>query len=90
MTFEETPLLFPSSTCFLGEVYHPYHFNCVNCKVELNSEAREKNGDLYCLRCHDKVGFRNEECLGAGLARIKSPAQKSPGFIREIFWDFLK
>jgi len=42
---------------FKGEVYHPYHFNCNNCKVELNSEAREKNGDLYCLRCHDKMGI---------------------------------
>lgn len=26
---------------FRGEVYHPYHFNCTSCGVELNSEARE-------------------------------------------------
>lgn len=24
---------------------------------ELNSEAREKGGELYCLRCHDKMGI---------------------------------
>lgn len=26
---------------FRGELYHPYHFNCTACSVELNSEARE-------------------------------------------------
>jgi len=26
---------------FRGELYHPYHFNCTTCGVELNSEARE-------------------------------------------------
>lgn len=26
---------------FRGEVYHPYHFNCSTCGVELNSDARE-------------------------------------------------
>lgn len=26
---------------FRGEVYHPYHFNCTACGVELNSDARE-------------------------------------------------
>lgn len=26
---------------FRGELYHPYHFNCTACGVELNSEARE-------------------------------------------------
>lgn len=26
---------------FRGELYHPYHFNCTACEVELNSEARE-------------------------------------------------
>lgn len=25
--------------------------------VELNVDAREKSGDLYCLRCHDKMGI---------------------------------
>lgn len=26
---------------FRGEVYHPYHFNCTSCGVELNADARE-------------------------------------------------
>ncbi|XP_064638177.1 LIM and senescent cell antigen-like-containing domain protein 1 isoform X3 [Lineus longissimus] len=42
---------------FKGEVYHPYHFNCTSCGIELNSDAREKNLELYCLRCHDKMGI---------------------------------
>lgn len=25
--------------------------------VELNTEAREKEQELYCLRCHDKMGI---------------------------------
>ncbi|ENN79100.1 hypothetical protein YQE_04438, partial [Dendroctonus ponderosae] len=51
---------------FRGEVYHPYHFNCSTCGVELDANAREvrnrpglaKNdtNELYCLRCHDKMG----------------------------------
>lgn len=51
---------------FRGEVYHPYHFNCTACGVELDANAREvrnrpglaKNdtNELYCLRCHDKMG----------------------------------
>lgn len=24
---------------------------------ELNADAREKNDELYCLRCHDKMGI---------------------------------
>ncbi|CAG0896866.1 unnamed protein product [Darwinula stevensoni] len=53
---------------FRGEVYHPYHFNCASCSVELNSDAREVTtsrpgysanqvNELYCLRCHDKMGI---------------------------------
>ncbi|KAK5650207.1 hypothetical protein RI129_001236 [Pyrocoelia pectoralis] len=52
---------------FRGEVYHPYHFICTACGVELDSSAREvrsrpgfANNDmneLYCLRCHDKMGI---------------------------------
>ncbi|XP_037562760.1 LIM and senescent cell antigen-like-containing domain protein 1 [Dermacentor silvarum] len=38
-----------------GEVYHPYHFNCVKCSVELTSEGREVNGEMHCLKCHDKM-----------------------------------
>nr|CAD7572688.1 unnamed protein product [Timema californicum] len=26
---------------FRGEVYHPYHFNCTACGIELNADARE-------------------------------------------------
>ncbi|XP_022658714.1 LIM and senescent cell antigen-like-containing domain protein 1 isoform X2 [Varroa destructor] len=40
-----------------NEPYHAYHFNCTTCSVELTSEAREVKGDLYCLRCHDKMGI---------------------------------
>ncbi|XP_043665369.1 LIM and senescent cell antigen-like-containing domain protein 1 isoform X1 [Vespula pensylvanica] len=52
---------------FRGEVYHPYHFNCTACGIELNSDAREvrsrpgyaanEMNELYCLRCHDKMGI---------------------------------
>lgn len=51
---------------FRGEVYHPYHFNCTSCGVELDANAREVRSragyaandmnELYCLRCHDKMG----------------------------------
>ena len=30
---------------------------CDVCRVELTVEAREKTGELYCLRCHDKMGI---------------------------------
>lgn len=40
---------------YKGETYHPYHFNCKSCGIELNASAREAKGDLYCLRCHDKL-----------------------------------
>jgi hypothetical protein len=52
---------------FRGEVYHPYHFNCTGCGVELTSSAREVRtrpgytanelNELYCLKCHDKMGI---------------------------------
>lgn len=52
---------------FRGEVYHPYHFNCTNCGIELDYTAREVRSrpgfaandmnELYCLRCHDKMGI---------------------------------
>lgn len=42
---------------FKGEAYHPYHFNCNLCGIELNETAREKDGNLFCLRCHDKTGI---------------------------------
>ncbi|CAG0894766.1 unnamed protein product [Darwinula stevensoni] len=44
---------------FRGEVYHPYHFNCGLCGVELDADARElttpQPNELYCQRCHDKM-----------------------------------
>ncbi|XP_055334798.1 LIM and senescent cell antigen-like-containing domain protein 1 isoform X1 [Paramacrobiotus metropolitanus] len=44
---------------YKNEPYHPYHFNCSNpeCGRELDSDAREIRGELYCLRCHDKMGI---------------------------------
>jgi len=42
---------------YRGDPYHPYHFHCYTCKVELSADAREKNDELYCLRCHDKMGI---------------------------------
>ncbi|XP_070537718.1 LIM and senescent cell antigen-like-containing domain protein 1 isoform X1 [Ptychodera flava] len=42
---------------FQMETYHPYHFNCKNCGEELTADAREVRGELYCLRCHDKMGI---------------------------------
>ncbi|CAG0915355.1 unnamed protein product [Notodromas monacha] len=52
---------------FRGELYHPYHFNCNACGIELTSDAREVASrpgytsqdvnELYCLRCHDKMGI---------------------------------
>lgn len=51
---------------FRGEVYHGYHFNCATCGIELDNTAREVRnmpgyasndlGQLFCLRCHDKMG----------------------------------
>lgn len=52
---------------FRGEVYHGYHFDCTSCHAELDSTAREVKSrpgfaandmnELYCLRCHDKMGI---------------------------------
>ncbi|PAA71746.1 hypothetical protein BOX15_Mlig024389g1 [Macrostomum lignano] len=41
---------------FKGDNYHPYHFNCTGCRAELTAEAREKDDQLYCIRCFDKLG----------------------------------
>ncbi len=40
---------------FKSDAYHPYHFNCKSCSIELNSSAREAKGELYCLKCHEKL-----------------------------------
>jgi hypothetical protein len=38
-----------------GNKYHSHHFNCFKCQDTLTSKAREHMGDLYCLRCFDKL-----------------------------------
>ncbi|XP_066987488.1 LIM and senescent cell antigen-like-containing domain protein 1 isoform X2 [Macrobrachium rosenbergii] len=50
-----------------GDTFHPYHFNCAACGIELTADAREVKSrpgytandmnELYCLRCHDKMGI---------------------------------
>lgn len=50
-----------------GDTFHPYHFNCASCGTELTADAREvksrpgytanEMNELYCLRCHDKMGI---------------------------------
>lgn len=42
---------------FKGETYHSYHFNCHSCGIELRPDARQVNNDLFCLKCHDKLGI---------------------------------
>lgn len=42
---------------FRGDPYHPYHFNCSQCKCDLDHTARDVGGKLYCLPCHDKMGI---------------------------------
>ncbi|KAK6111709.1 Uncharacterized protein BM_BM3366 [Brugia malayi] len=40
-----------------GDSFHPYHFKCKCCGVELETNSREVGGELYCLRCHDTMGI---------------------------------
>uniref|UniRef100_A0A0R3RFP0 LIM domain-containing protein n=1 Tax=Elaeophora elaphi TaxID=1147741 RepID=A0A0R3RFP0_9BILA len=40
-----------------GDSFHPYHFKCKRCGVELDTNSREVGGELYCLRCHDTMGI---------------------------------
>lgn len=42
---------------YKGDTYHSYHFNCNSCGIQLRSDARQVNEDLYCLRCHDQMDF---------------------------------
>lgn len=37
------------------QVVHPEHFNCHKCKKELTANCREKDSQLYCLRCFDNM-----------------------------------
>ncbi|XP_065322948.1 LIM and senescent cell antigen-like-containing domain protein 1 isoform X2 [Gordionus sp. m RMFG-2023] len=41
---------------YQNEPYHPYHFNCKSCEIELNADAREYKTELYCLKCYDRLG----------------------------------
>lgn len=48
-----------------GKNYHPYHFNCDECGVELNENAKEistnfgliKSTKLLCAKCYIKSGI---------------------------------
>ena len=40
---------------YKGETFHPYHFNCKSCSLELNASAREIRGELICSKCYDKL-----------------------------------
>jgi len=40
---------------YQGEAYHQYHFSCKSCGGDLNGFAREIKGELYCVRCQDKM-----------------------------------
>lgn len=46
---EEKPLRYKDDT------YHAYHFNCHSCGIELMPDARQVDGELYCLKCHDNM-----------------------------------
>jgi hypothetical protein len=40
---------------YKNETYHLFHLNCKLCNCELNSKAREIKGELFCLKCQDKL-----------------------------------
>lgn len=40
---------------YKDDTYHSYHFNCRACGIELKPDARQVNGDLFCLKCHDQM-----------------------------------
>ncbi|KAF5405940.1 LIM zinc finger domain containing 1 [Paragonimus heterotremus] len=42
---------------FKSDIYHAYHFKCHQCDSELGPDARERGGDLLCLRCFDRMGI---------------------------------
>jgi len=37
------------------EKFHPHHFSCAMCKKELNSNAKDLDGKLYCPPCYEKA-----------------------------------
>ena len=42
---------------YMGDPVHPWHYNCYECGKELDKNCRKRNNELYCLRCHDKIGI---------------------------------
>ena len=46
---DESPLRYKNET------YHSYHFNCHSCGIELKPDACQIDGNLFCLKCHDKM-----------------------------------
>lgn len=40
---------------YRNQVVHPHHFNCRKCGKQLTHRCRERDGDLYCLRCFDNL-----------------------------------
>lgn len=42
---------------YMGEPVHPWHYNCFSCDRELDHTCRKRDTELYCLRCHDKLGI---------------------------------
>lgn len=47
---------------YKSEDYHPCHFNCQSCKVELDENARQLKDDLYCPRCYDRLCLTCAAC----------------------------
>ena len=37
------------------EPVHPNHYSCKRCGQVLTAKSREKDGELFCLRCHDRA-----------------------------------
>ncbi|CAL8077333.1 unnamed protein product [Calicophoron daubneyi] len=42
---------------YKGDTYHAHHFKCTTCEQELGPEAREIEGNMYCLLCSNKMGI---------------------------------
>jgi len=40
---------------YQGQYHHPYHFQCTTCRSDLDENAREVRGSLYCPRCHHQL-----------------------------------
>ncbi|CAI8030510.1 LIM and senescent cell antigen-like-containing domain protein 2 [Geodia barretti] len=37
------------------QIVHPHHFNCSECNKQLDHRCKEREGELYCLRCYDNM-----------------------------------